>query len=192
MTNMEWMMKHSAKFLLCGVLVATMLLAGCDDDDPDPTNEEEVITTLYVDLTPQGGGTSIELKFFDEDGDGSIDPVITPAVAQLEAGVTYEAEITLFNESETPTEDVTVEIEGEKEDHLFCFDASGADVTITPDDEDDNGLPIGLVSIWEAGDAGAAGTVTVTLRHQPGVKTGVCPGPGDSDIEVVFPVQVVD
>ena len=29
------------------------------DDDPTPVNEEEVITTMTITLTPVGGGTSV-------------------------------------------------------------------------------------------------------------------------------------
>lgn len=171
--------------------MSLVLLSSCSED-PKPVNEDELITTLIVDLTPNGGGDAIQLKFYDEDGDGAIDPVITPTTAMLASGQVYQAVLTLKNESETPAEDVTLEIEEEKEDHLFCFSASGTDVTIGYADEDDNGYPIGLHSTWTAGDAGSKGTVKITLRHQPGIKDGTCPGAGDTDVEVTFDVQVVE
>jgi hypothetical protein len=187
-------LKMVAPFLFYSFLFATLLLSSCSDDDPTPTNEEEVITTLVVDLTPAGGSgaSAVQLKFYDADGDGSTAPVVTPTVGQLKAGVTYTAAITLFNETESPVGNITEEIEEEKNAHLLCFTATGTDVTVSYLDKDDNNLPIGLSSSWVAGSAGSAGTIRVALRHQPGVKNGECPGPGESDMDVTFPLQVIN
>ena len=192
--NRSAQLKMVAPFLFYSFLFATLLLSSCSDDDPEPTNEEEVITTLVVDLTPANGSgaSAVQLKFYDADGDGSTAPVITPGVGQLKAGVTYTAAITLFNETENPVGNVTDEIKEEKNAHLLCFTAAGTDVAVSYLDKDDNNLPIGLSSSWIAGAAGSAGTVRVVLRHQPGVKNGECPGPGESDMDVTFPVQVVN
>lgn len=192
--NRSAQLKMVIPFLFYSFLFATLLLSSCSDDDPTPTNEEEVITTLVVDLTPAAGSgaSAVQLKFYDADGDGSIAPVITPSIAQLKAGVTYTGVITVFNETENPIGNVTEEIEEEKNAHLFCFTATGTDVTVAYLDKDDNNLPIGLSNSWVAGAAGSVGTVQVVLRHQPGVKTGVCPGPGESDMDVTFPLQVIN
>ena len=66
---------------------------------------------------PIGGGDVIQLKFYDEDGAGALDPSITPVLAQLTAGKTYAAVLTLKNESVVPADDITLEIEEEKNDH---------------------------------------------------------------------------
>jgi len=173
------------------ILFVSVILVSCKDD-PHPTNQEEVITTLIVDLSPVGGGEPLELKFYDEDGNGSIEPVTTPDLLELEAGKSYAAEITLLNETVSPAEDITEEIEAEMNDHLFCFDVTNMDVSVDYDDEDVNGHPIGLVTTWEAGVAGASGTMEIVLRHQPGEKNGDCPGPGESDIQVEFSIKVVE
>lgn len=190
--NRSAQLKMAVPFVFYSFLFATLLLSSCSDDNPTPTNEEEVITTLVVDLTPAGGSgaSAVQLKFYDADGDGSTAPVIT--TDKLKAGVTYTAAITVLNETENPVGNVTEEIEEEKNAHLFCFTAAGTDVTISYLDKDDNNLPIGLSSSWVAGAAGSAGTVRVVLRHQPDVKNGECPGPGESDMDVTFPVQVIN
>ncbi|HEY3404066.1 MAG TPA: hypothetical protein VGK59_11800 [Ohtaekwangia sp.] len=175
-----------------GVVLCTAAIVFSCKDDPQPVNEEELITTLIVDLTPIGGGEPLELKFFDEDGDGDIDPIITPSLAELNANTNYTAEITLLNETLSPAEDITEEVEEEMNDHLFCFTVTGSDVMVSYEDEDENGHPVGLVTEWEAGDSGTAGVIQIVLRHQPGTKNGDCPGPGDSDIQVEFPIQVVE
>src|SRR6187399_2099645 len=106
--------KSALRFLTLTLFISVILIS-CKDD-PQPTNQEEVITTLIVDLSPDGGGEPLELKFYDEDGDGSIDPIITPHLLELEAGKSYTAEITLLNETVSPTEDITEEIEEEMND----------------------------------------------------------------------------
>lgn len=172
-------------------MLSTMVICSCSED-PKPVNEEELITTLVVDLITPGSLDNLQLQFFDEDGDGAIDPITTPALAQLTSGKTYVALLTLKNESVVPADDITREINEEKNDHLFCFAVTGTDVTIAYNDEDDNGNPIGLSTTWTAGNAGTSGQVQITLRHQPGTKDGTCPGSGDTDIEVTFNVQIVD
>jgi len=179
------------------ILVATLLLFGCGDD-PKPTNEEELITTLQVVLTPTGGGTNVTLEFFDEDGDGAFVPEYsyTPSTgsgaslaAVLEANKTYTAAITLLNESENPAENITLEIEEEAADHIFCFTIAGANLSVSNRNLDENDLPVGLTSTWTAG-AANTGTINIKLRHQPGTKNGDCPGTGDTDIDVTFNVAI--
>mgnify|MGYP000728059386 CR=1 FL=1 len=79
------------KFLTVA-LVASSLFIGCSkDDDPQPVNEEEVITTMIVTLQPEGGGTEVKLQFRDLDGDGPDEPVFE--TNNLATGVTYSGSI---------------------------------------------------------------------------------------------------
>jgi hypothetical protein len=72
----------------------------------------------------------------------------------------------LLNESETPSEDVTEEIEEEDEDHQFFFQVSAAlKLTHSYDDQDGNGNPVGLTNKITTG-ASSSGTLTLTLRHE--------------------------
>lgn len=191
------MMRWLTRFFAGSILLATVLLVSCGDD-PEPPNEEELITTLRVTLEPQGGGTTVTMEFKDLDGDGAGVPVFTytptapgtsPA-ALLAAGKTYNASIIVLNESETPAENITEEIEEEADEHLFCFTVGGgANLTVEYNDEDDDGLPVGLATVWDTGTA-SSGTIKIVLRHQPGTKNGTCPGSGDTDIEVTFNVVI--
>src|SRR5690606_19417163 len=106
----------------------------------------------------------------------------------LKAGKEYRALMELLNETATPVEDITEEIAAEADDHLFCFSVNG-DITIRYEDEDSNGLPIGLVTTWVPGSAGSA-SVTILLRHQHDTKTGTCPGGGETDVEVTFELVI--
>lgn len=175
--------------MYCAAVMALSVgISSCDGDDPAPVNEEEVITTLTVTLTPNGGGTPVTLRFHDADGDGSGAPVKTVS-GNLAADKTYAGVITLSDESKTTPVDITEEVEEEADDHLFCFTVTGSNVTVTATDKDSKNLPIGLASSWVTTTAGNA-SVKIVLRHQPETKTGQCPGGGDTDVEVDFDVTV--
>jgi len=170
------------------LLLSLLVFHGCKMDDPEPVNEEEVITTVLVTITPPGGGSPVVLKFMDPDGEqGSNVPVITVS-GPLKAASQYTTTIGLLNETVTPAEDVSEEVEEEGSDHLICFDPS-ENITIGYEDEDENGLPLGLTTTWLTGEPGP-GEVTISLRHQAGTKTGDCPGAGETDVEVTFNVTV--
>ncbi|HEY0655116.1 MAG TPA: hypothetical protein VGD65_18405 [Chryseosolibacter sp.] len=166
----------------------TLMFSACKKDDPKPVNEEEVITTLNVVLTPSGGGIPVTLKFQDQDGDGSVAPVKTVS-GPLNANKTYTGVITLQDESRAVVKDITPEVEEEAEDHLFCFAVTGSNLTVAAADTDANSLPIGLTSNWVTTTAGNA-SIKITLRHQPGTKTGTCPGTGETDVEVDFSLTI--
>lgn len=181
-----------SRLFLGSFLLATLLLVSCGDD-PEPANEEELITTLTLTLTPTVGDP-ITMTFKDLDGDGAGVPQYIYSTggdaAVLSASTTYTAEITLLNESVNPAENITEEIEEEADEHLFCFTVGGgANIDYSYADEDDNGLDVGLTTNWETG-AASTGTITIVLRHQPGTKTGACPGSGETDIEVTFNVAI--
>ena len=168
------------------IAVLALTFQACNDDDPEPENEEELITTFTITLEPESGGAAVVLSFVDLDGDGGNPPVITGGT--LQAGETYEAEVELLNESVTPAEDITEEISEEADEHLFCYTPEGVDVAITRTDSDGT-YEIGIESRWITGTTTGSGTVNVVLKHQPGAKDGTC-GPGDTDIEVDFPVEI--
>ena len=172
---------------LFAVILLVVGISSCGDD-PEPVNEEEVITTVTVTLTPTGGGVPVTLKFYDADGDGSIAPVKTIS-GNLAVNKTYTGAITLENESQPTPIDITAEVRNEAIHHLFCFNVTGSNLTVVASDADSKGLPIGLTSTWTTTNAGTA-TVKITLRHQFETKTGTCPGDGETDVEVDFNVNV--
>lgn len=180
------------KYLLLTFLAGSLLITSCKDD-PEPPNEEEIITTVMYTLTPDGGGTSVTMSFEDLDGDGGNAATIVGGT--LAANTSYTASLDLLNEAESPAEVITEEIEEEDEDHQFFFASTIADISFAYGDMDADGNPVGLSSTLTTGAAGS-GTLTVTLRHEPMKSaTGVADGDitnagGETDIEVVFPVDV--
>ena len=170
-------------------LSVALFIHACEQKDPEPVNEEEVITTVRAILTPEGGGTPITLTFYDEDGEhGSIAPVYTVS-GDLLSSTSYVCSIELLNETVDPPLDISGEVREEGGDHLLCFVVEG-DLAIEYADTDSNGLPLGLSTKWLTGGEGLV-DVTIVLRHQAGTKTGDCPGTGDTDVEVSFSVKVL-
>ncbi len=184
-------MKKKVKFLATAIF-ATLLFVSCsnDDDTPEPVNEEEVITTLTVTLTPNGGGTPITLQNRDLDGDGPNAPVITVS-GDLTAGVIYNGSIVLLNETESPAEDITEEVKEEAEEHQFFYTIGGAiDLTTDYSDFDGDENPLGTQFALTAG-AASSGTLTFTLRHEPTKpNTGLGDAGGETDIAATFNVTV--
>ncbi|WP_430402399.1 hypothetical protein [Fluviicola sp.] len=154
-------------------------------ENPTNPNEQELITTFKIVFTDANGVLpNVEAQFVDIDGPGGNNPSVFDTI-RLVANTTYNASITLLNESVIPTQNITTEVEEEGVDHLFCFDlTSGLNAVITRTDVDANNLPIGITSQWVLGNA-STGTSTIRLRHQPGVKNGQC-DPGETDIELNF------
>jgi hypothetical protein len=181
----------NVKFLATAIF-ATVLFVSCsnDDDTPEPVNEEEVITTLTVTLSPNGGGTAITLQTRDLDGDGPNAPVVNVS-GSLATGVTYSGTIVLLNETVNPPEIITEEVEEENLDHQFFYTLGGGlDVTTAYSNFDDNGNPLGTEFTLTAGTA-SSGTLTFTLRHEPTKpNTGLGDAGGETDIAATFNVAV--
>ena len=167
-------------------------MISCDKSDPVIPNEEELITTVTYTLT-SSTGEKVELNFKDLDGDGGQAPVIT--TGKLKPNTTYTGELKLLNETESPAENITLEIEEEALEHQFFFQVSGANATVTYKDQDTGGNPLGLRSEVKTG-AVSTGQLTITLRHEPnktasGVSQGnIANAGGETDIEVTFPLTI--
>lgn len=185
-------MKRSllALALFGGLFFAT----GCDNDDDDELpNEEEVITSVSWTLTPVGGGDDVTLTFNDLDGEGGDDPIIPGNT--LMANTTYNGSFVLLNETETPAENVTEEIEDEADEHQFFFSSTVNGVSVAYADTDLEGNPLGLENVVTTGDAGS-GVIRAILRHEPfkdapGVSDGIIDeAGGETDFDISFPVTV--
>ena len=182
------------KLIYLMFLPLAAVLSCSDSDEPTLINEEEVITTLRVTLTPQGGGTAVVLQSQDLDGDGPNAPVITVS-GNLAANSMYTGTVEVLNELESPIEDITEEVEEEAEEHQFFYTPNNAIVAVQYTDMDANGNPIGITFNLQTGGANTD-TLTVTLRHEPnkyavGVADGdITNADGETDVEAVFTITV--
>lgn len=183
MKTSKWM-----AFLIVGGLV----LSSCssDDDNPAPVNEEEVITTLTVTLTPDGDGTVVTLQSRDLDGDGPNQPVITVS-GPLAGNTTYNGRIVLLNETVSPPEDITEEVAEEADEHQFFFTTTGAILDVAYEDADGNGNPLGIEFSFSTLTAGPT-TLTITLRHEPKKPNNgtLADAGGETDIAQTFNLLV--
>lgn len=185
------------KYLFITLLTSTLFMAcSSDDDSPEPVNQEEVITTMTITLTPQDGGTPLVLQTRDLDGDGPNEPVITEDIV-LEANTTYNGSVALLDETDpNDVENITEEVQEEGEDHQFFYTSLNLG-TITYADVDANGNPVGLLfTLQTAASATTNGNFTATLRHEPnkdaeGVSDGdITNAGGDTDISESFAVSL--
>ena len=186
---------QTKSLLLTSVIISLLAVMSCSDDPEDPIieNEEEVITTLTYTLTPSEGGSAVVLSYQDLDGDGANEPTITNGT--LSAETTYSGSLTLLNETESPAESITEEIEEEDADHQFFFVTTVSGLSVAYADTDDDGNPVGIASTLTTGSAGS-GNLTVTLKHEPdksasGVSDGVITNAGgETDISVTWTITV--
>lgn len=174
--------------------VSCLFMLSCEKENPIIPNEEELITTLSYTLSPSNGGTPVVLLFKDLDGDGGIPPTVTGGL--LESNTIYNGVLDLLNESDSPAESITDEVNEEGDEHQFFFaKSSGLDAAIQYVDLDVNGDPLGLKTDFVTGGT-SSGTITITLRHEPnksaaGVANGdIANAGGETDIEVTFNVEI--
>ena len=165
-------------------MLLVFAFTSCKKDD---TTEQELITTVVVHLTATDGSFDQEFEWDDRDGDGGNSPVIDEIV--LPANKTFQCNVHFYDRSKTPEVDITAEVKADNVAHLLVYTVSGAAVTITPDDTDDNGKPFRLETTWVAG-AASTGTVKVVLRHEPDKNAANPDVTGDVDVEAAFVVKV--
>jgi hypothetical protein len=177
------------------VYITSIFMACSNNEDPIVINEEEVITTVRATLVPQNGGDTITLQSVDLDGDGPNTPTLTVSGA-FDQNKTYVGTLEILNETESPADNVTLEILEEAVDHQFFFSFTNDLATATYTDQDSNGNPIGVEFNVLTGNAGA-GTFTIILRHEPnkaatGVNTGdISNAGGATDLQITFDITVI-
>ena len=188
-TIAELKKKSPLKWTLA-VLMISFFVISCSDDDENPqaVDEEEVITTMNITLT--ASGSSVTLQSQDLDGDGPNAPTISVS-GDLNANTTYTGSIELLNETETPAEDITLEVAEEDDEHQFFFTVGGAITESTYADEDGDGNPVGINFQLVTGDAGN-GSIQITLRHEPKKPNDgtLADAGGETDIAQSFSVVV--
>ncbi|MDB5255340.1 MAG: hypothetical protein JWM14_35 [Chitinophagaceae bacterium] len=176
-------------------LAMSILLLSCKknhDEAPSPQdqNETELITT--VSLIIKDNGILVDtFTFNDPDGAGGISP--SAEHITLSMNKNYTCTLLLLDETKIPTDTTSLEIEEEKDVHQFFFHPSaGTNMTFAYVDYDDHGVPVGLQTTL-ATEAASTGTLTVVLKHQPGVKPTSGNGNealGETDVEVAFDVTI--
>lgn len=176
--------------LLALLFISTLVSVSCssDDDDDDHDHEEELITTVTYELT--NGTDVVTLEFQDLDGEGGADGTYTIS-GPLTANTTYSGTIELLNETENPADNITLEVEDEGDEHEFFYTSTVSGISVSKDDTDEDGNPIGIETTLVTGDAGT-GSLTIVLKHEPTKPnngTSADAG-GSTDLEVSFSISV--
>lgn len=178
------------------LLIPVALMAGCknDEENVDPSNPNEAITTATLTLTNKTTPT--------ESVSATIDNLnttadLSKATLTLKANTTYTGVVTLLDKTKTPTRNASEEVLGEANEHLFIYTYTPATgpataLTVTTTDRDTNPAPgpypIGLTTEIKTGAAGT-GKLKLVLKHQPNAKNGT-PAPGTTDLDTDFTVVV--
>ncbi|MBP2831168.1 type 1 periplasmic binding fold superfamily protein [Aquimarina sp. U1-2] len=171
-------MMNLSKFLTV-FLIGALFLTSCsdDDDDPNPANDPEVITTMTVTLiNPTDANNVVTLNFLDPDGDiGSTSPT-SNVEGELRTNTTYNGSIVLLNTTENPVERVNEEIEGEADEHQFFYLTSDLGITTAYTDQEcdyneepcegTNARPVGITFTLTTTDATGTGDLRVLLLHE--------------------------
>ncbi len=174
-------------YLISGLSVILMLIVSCKNDEPKPddapVNETELITTMLIQLKDSADGTLKTFIYRDTDGDGG-NPASRFDTIRLSAGHSYAAELFLLDESKAITDTISNEVKEEADDHIIIYKTQNVNLDVSISDMDSKLLPLGLQSIWRCGNV-SAGSIKITLKHQPGIKNGN-PEPGETDAELDF------
>lgn len=191
------------KKIMIAMLVGLAFIS-CEKDDPEIPNEEELISDVTLTLTPVSGGDEVVFNWHDEDGDGVVDDVEV-VHGSLAANTTYNSVISLNGEDHEEGEvvheeesdghshgdDIDNEIQEEAVDHQFFYSSVNG-LTVTYNDEDTNGNPLGVKTTFITGNDYVGGNLTITLRHEPskfsdGVSNGdITNAGGETDVEITF------
>jgi hypothetical protein len=171
-----------------------------------PANEAELITTMKITLRDTINNTSVTYVFSDLDGAGGNPATFgnsgADSIINITANHVYEATILLLDQTKTPVDTISNEVEEEGADHMFFFNSiapagtpyntylSGSMTNIKYLDLDANNRGIGLSTEWTAPSMMMAKSpLTIELKHQPSVKDGSY-APGETDIQVGFKLKV--
>lgn len=186
------------QFKTLGILLISTLIYSCTDKEDSSVkpgisinpNQEELITTVEIQLSDSNHIPLDTVSFNDPDGDGGIPPSID--TLKLGKGQKYFVKLNFLDKSNpADIKDITAEIKAEGDEHLICFDPmniSGLNIIRT---DSDGTYELGIESSWTV-DANANsnnGKLRLSLKHQPGVKDGTC-APGTTDVEIDFPVTI--
>jgi hypothetical protein len=154
---------------------------------PKPADDHEIITGIKLTFNDANQiYPAVTAQFSDPDGLGGNNPIQFDTI-RLKSQVTYNVMVQLYNESVSPTKEVTSFIQNLGNEHLFCFVPTGVDISISITDSDGN-FPIGFTSNWAIGASGV-GSVQVRLKHQVSGKDGTC-NVGATELEVNFRTEI--
>ncbi len=172
-------------FTAAMMIAFSLLFVACDKHDHDET-EQENITRIIVQLKGTNGAIfDKEFTWKDANFDKVPDSIDTIAIP---ANTVFVAVIKVFDDTTSPVTDLSAEIKGESNDHLFVIKPSFNNLTVSDLNTDAAGKPFGIESRWTS-ITPSAGSVRIQLYHEPTDKSAANPG-GEVDFDLSFPVKI--
>ncbi|MFN5422213.1 MAG: hypothetical protein ACK5AO_03005 [bacterium] len=172
------------------VSMLSVVFISCKKDPVVDPNEEELLTTVRITLTEKISGVQSVFEFKDLDGEGGQPPSKFDQIILAKQKV-YDCTLEFLNESANPVDNITAEIQEEGADHEIFFTSTNSLVTFSNLSKDANNLPLGLTSTWTASNATGTGTLSITLKHKPGIKASGDPiTKGETDVALDFALAV--
>lgn len=201
-----------SNYVSLGIVIGGLSLMGCKKDEdltvvpPASENEMEVITDIKLIFTNANDASDVvEARAQDPDGEGVQELVILDTI-NLGVSKTYTLTYEIFNNLETPGEDIGAEILEEDNEHQFFYSFSNnafaspsgdgnidaVSDPLTYNDVDENGNAVGLSTSWTTpASALSEGTFRTRLQHQPDVKTATSgANDGDTDFDLSFLLNI--
>lgn len=179
-------------------LASTLVFTACKKEpiinNPSPV-EQELITTVRLKVT-NNAGFNKTFNYKVDNGFGSATKgTVTIDDLVLSPDMEYNVAVEVWNEAETPAENITEEVIAESHHHLFVLESNpntgAGSVTISNGSKDNEGQPLNQTAVLKTGAIGT-GTFTVTLKHEPTNKsanTADAAG-GETDAQAIFPVKI--
>jgi hypothetical protein len=183
------------------------LITSCSNEDPAKQDVPEFISSVKLMFVPAGVGGVVTATATDPDGLGSADIEVTGPI-HLVKNVSYTLTFEILNNLAAPTDpdyNIGDEIQEEGDEHQFFFawtntvfsnptgngNIDNRSDPVNYNDEDVNGLPIGLSTTWTATDVASTGTFSLLLKHQPDLKSNTSTSSdGETDITLTFDITV--
>ena len=180
-------MKRSIIISACVLTLVMVFLYSCKTDAPLQGNE--YITTAKIIATNQSDFTIDTFEYVNFNETVANPPQHVDTI-RLKANTSYSIKLQLLNEASTPLLNLTDSITALGDKHLMIYnmDPTSGMVAVKINDKDSKGLPLGLMSTWQAKDT-TNGYLRLILHHQPGSKNGT-PTPGNIDFEADYPIMV--
>ena len=192
-------------YLMVGLVITFVLMPSCAVDLPPPPpieNEEEIITDVVLTFSALSGEMTVTAAAQDPDGQGPEDLQILDII-NLSVNTSYELAIELQNA--VAGESITEEVKMEADEHLFFFEWNN-DIFSRPEgngnvdnrndpvqynDQDSEGLPLGLSTIWTTAQIPIESNFRIVLKHQPGQKSSFSDvNTGDTDVDLTWIVNI--
>ena len=180
-------------FIATSLVLVALTMVGCSETSnaPDDANDHDVVTTVTFTLRPTNVmGDTLVYVWEDIDGVGGNNPNRIDTM-ELSNGVLYACTVKLENRSVSPTIDLTVSIEEEKDDHQFLYTISEQQGAVIVLDRDSRDLPVGLLFNLQSTTepAPTPGTFTMSLYHYERSTDKVAGVPGsETDVSIEMPV----